>query len=658
MSNEPGRVRVALERLRPAVDGGRFALKRTVDEPIEVSVHAFTDGHDLVAVDLVAKDPAGGSHRAPMRRSTVPGTDRFDAVLEPAAIGRWAFWVEAWIDRYETWRRDTLKKAEAGVDVSVELADGRKLILAAAERASGSGRARLEEAAESLAPDAPTLSRALDDEVSRLVRTWGERWFVAAWPVEIPVVVDPVRARFSAWYELFPRSASPDPSRSGTLADVEARLDYVASMGFDTLYLPPIHPVGRVHRKGRNNQRVAESDDVGSPWAIGSTEGGHTALHPELGTWEDFDRLVVRAKERGLDLALDVAFQCAPDHPWVREHPQWFRHRADGSIQYAENPPKKYEDIYPLDFETEDWKGLWDALRDVFLFWTEKGIFTFRVDNPHTKAFTFWEWVIAEVKARHPQAIFLSEAFTRPNVAYRLAKLGFTQSYDYFPWKNQKWEIEQYFTELSRPESLDFYRASSWTNTPDILTEYLQHGGRAAAITRAVLASTLSANYGVYGPVFELVYNQAREPGSEEYLDSEKYQVRHWDLHQDHSLSPLLRRLNQIRRDHPALQTDRTLEFYPTTDERIVAFGKSAGDDHIVVVANVDPHASHQAEVELGFLADAPPIQAHDLIADERHSWVGPRQRFLLHPGGQSARVFHIRHRSRSEADFDYYDGI
>lgn len=652
MLDGEGRPRVALERLQPVVDGGRFALKRTAGDPIEAAVEAFTDGHDLVAVDLVARDPEGRVARASMTRRP---PDRFEGRLVTDAVGRWAFWVEAWIDRYETWRRDTLAKARAGVDVQVELADGASLLREAAREAAGSARARLEEAVSGLSGDAEALEALLDGEVSRLVRTHGRRRFASRWPVDIPVVVDPPRARFSAWYELFPRSASPDPERPGTLRDVVARLDYVAGMGFDTLYLPPIHPIGRTHRKGPNNQRVAAPDDVGSPWAIGSAEGGHTALHPGLGTWQDFDRLVTETRSRGLHLALDIAFQCSPDHPWVVEHPDWFRHRSDGTIQYAENPPKKYEDIYPLDFESEDWRSLWQALRDVFLFWTDRGIRTFRVDNPHTKPFAFWEWLIGEVKARHPDTLFLSEAFTRPSVAHRLAKLGFSQSYDYFPWKNAKWEIEQYFSAITQPPVSEFLRASSWTNTPDILTEYLQYGGRGAAIIRLVLAATLSAHYGIYGPVFELGFVQAREPGSEEYLDSEKYQVRHWNLDQPHSLRPLIQRINRIRREHPALQRDDTLAFHPTTDEFIIAYSKATADDHVLVVANVDPHGEHTAELDLPFMPHDVPVQAHDLLSDERHEWIGSRQRMTLRPGGQPARVIHLRHRRRTEADFDYY---
>jgi starch synthase (maltosyl-transferring) len=652
MVDEKGRQRVVLERLEPRVDGGRFAVKRTVGEPVEVSLQAFADGHDAVAADLRIRAPDGTERRVALDR-TPP--DTFRGVFTPDAIGRWTYGAEAWLDRYGTWRRDTLKKAQAGLDISVELVDGAALLGDATQRATGAARARLEEAIARLSSDAATLEATLDEEVSRLVRQFGARHFVAAWPIELPLVVDPERARFTAWYELFPRSTSPDEGRSGTLADVTARLDYVAGMGFDTLYLPPIHPIGRTHRKGRNNRREAEPGDVGSPWAIGAAEGGHTALHPDLGSLADFDRLVAAARERSLEIALDIAFQCAPDHPWVREHPQWFRHRSDGTIQYAENPPKKYEDIYPIDFESEDWESLWRALRDVFTFWAERGVRTFRVDNPHTKPFPFWEWVISEVKAKYPETVFLSEAFTRPNVAYRLAKLGFTQSYNYFPWKNTKWEIEQYYAEITKAPVADFYRPSSWTNTPDILTEHLQHGGRPAAITRAVLASTLSASYGVYGPVFELVVNQAREPGSEEYLDSEKYQVRHWSLDQSHSLAPLLQRLNRIRRSHPALQHDRTLEFHPTTDDCVLAYSKTHGTERIVVIANVDPHGSHEAEIDLAFLEGVGPIQAHDLLSEERFVWSQRKLRMLLHPGSQSARVFHLRLRKRTEADFDYY---
>jgi starch synthase (maltosyl-transferring) len=653
--DEPrARARVVVDRVQPAVDDGRFPCKEVLGETVVIQAVAFADGHDRIAVDLVWEGPGGKLLRQPMASR---GQDVHQAEITAEPLGIHSFRVEAWVDGYETWRAGTLAKAEAGVDIAVELEEGRQRTQRAHDHATeDDDRAVLAQALRRLSSPltANDLGLVLDASVGRAMRRWGDRAAVTR-TRDYEVWVEPLRARFTAWYEFFPRSASPDPERPGTLRDATERLDYVAKLGFDTVYLPPIHPIGRTHRKGRNNARTCEPEDVGSPWAIGAAEGGHTGLHPDLGSWADFDRLVQRADQLGLHLALDVAFQCSPDHPWVTEHPEWFRHRADGTIQYAENPPKKYEDIYPLDFETSDVEGLWAGLRDVFLFWMERGVRTFRVDNPHTKAFPFWEWVIRELKRRDPEVLLLSEAFARPNVAQRLAKLGFTQSYDYFPWKNGKWEIEQFFQEITAEPIRRFFRASSWTNTPDILTEYLQAGGRAAAFVRAVLASTLSASYGVYGPVFELVVNQPREPGSEEYLDSEKYQVRHWDLDESHSLAPLLTRLNRIRHQELPLQSDAGLRFLASSDEGVVAYEKRSGSQLVVCVVNLDPHHPREAMVDLPAPSDHEPYQVHDLISDERFLWMGSRQHFRLEPHGLPARILKLRTRVRRESDFDYF---
>ena len=396
----------------------------------------------------------------------------------------------------------------------------------------------------------------MDEALTRVAARHPDRRFATTSP-DLPLVVDIERARCGAWYELFPRSTATEPGRHGSFRDCEARLGYVAAMGFDVLYLPPIHPIGRTYRKGRNNALTATDDDVGSPWAIGAAEGGHMAVHPQLGTLADFRRLVAKAREHGLAIALDIALQCSPDHPYVTAHPEWFRRRPDGSVQYAENPPKRYQDIYPLDFESADWRGLWRELMGILEFWIGEGVSIFRVDNPHTKAFGFWEWAIAEVKRTHPEAIFLAEAFTRPKVMHRLAKLGFTQSYTYFAWRNTKRELTDYFTELAHGPGRDYFRPNVWPNTPDILTEYLQFGGRPAFMARLVLAGTLAASYGIYGPAFELAERAPREPGSEEYLDSEKYQLRSWDLDRADSLAAFIGRLNRARRENPALQQRR-----------------------------------------------------------------------------------------------------
>jgi starch synthase (maltosyl-transferring) len=432
-------------------------------------------------------------------------------------------------------------------------------------------------------------------------------------------------------------------------------------MGFDVLYLPPIHPIGRVRRKGRNNALNAAPDDVGSPWAIGASEGGHTAVHPQLGTLDDFRRLRARASSLGLELALDIAFQCAPDHPYVEEHPEWFRRRPDGSVQYAENPPKKYQDIYPFHFESEDWAALWDELSAVLAFWIGEGVSIFRVDNPHTKPFPFWEWAIAKVKGDHPEVIFLSEAFTRAKVMHRLAKLGFTQSYTYFTWRNTKDELTDYFTELTQGPGRDYFRSNCWPNTPDILPESLQLGGRPAFMARLVLAATLCGNYGVYGPAFELLERAPREPGAEEYLDSEKYQLRRWDLDRSDSLAPFIGRVNAARRDNRALQRDGGLTFFPTDNDALVCYARVDAErtNVILVVVNLDPNYPQSGWLSLDLdtlgVDPAHPFQVHDLLTDARFLWSGARNFVLLDPQRAPAHVFRVRRRVRTERDFDYF---
>jgi starch synthase (maltosyl-transferring) len=470
------------------------------------------------------------------------------------------------------------------------------------------------------------------------------------------VRVDRVRARFSTWYELFPRSASAREGVHGTFLDVIDRLDYVRRLGADILYLPPIHPIGVTTRKGRNGAVVAEADDVGSPWAIGAEEGGHTAIHPELGTLDELAKLVGAARDAGIEVALDIAFQCSPDHPWVKEHPEWFRHRPDGTIRFAENPPKKYEDIYPLDFDTEHWQELWEALHEVVEHWIGQGISVFRVDNPHTKAFPFWEWLIPTVHEAHDDVIFLAEAFTRPKVMKRLAKLGFTQSYTYFAWRTQKWEIEQYLTELTATDVADYFRPNFWPNTPDILTEQLQHGDRRTFAMRAVLAGTLAASYGIYGPVFELAENAPRHTGSEEYLDGEKYELRHFDLDASTSLAPFLATLNGIRHQQLALQHDRTLRFHHADNDAVIAYSKTVprlashpdGPEAapILTIVNLDDRYRQSAWVDLDLgalgLSDSAPYDVNDLLTGARYRWSGSHNFVMLDPDVTPAHIFRI----------------
>lgn len=664
MKNTEGRLRVVITAVSPEIEGGRFPIKRTVGETVVVEANIFTDGHDALSATLLYRH----EEETEWRRAVLHllGNDRWRGQFIVTVLGRYHYTLQAQINHFASWQRAFAKRVEAGQDVAVDLLIGANLIEEASERATGDDAKKLHEWAKvlRLARDSSLSARtqlALAEDLDPLVEKYPDQRFAATYDQELSVVVDREKARFSAWYELFPRSCAARPGQHGSFADCEARLAYVASMGFDVLYLPPIHPIGRTYRKGKNNTLDAGPDDPGSPWAIGAAEGGHKALHPQLGTLEDFHRLAAKAKEHGLELALDLAFQCTPDHPYVKEHPEWFRHRPDGSIQYAENPPKQYQDIYPFDFETEHWQTLWEELLSVVRFWLDQGVRIFRVDNPHTKPFGFWEWLITNVKKDHPEALFLSEAFTRPQVMCRLAKLGFTQSYTYFAWRNTKTELLQYFTELTLTDVREYLHPNLWPNTPDILTESLQLGGQPAFITRLVLAATLGANYGIYGPAFELCENRPRELGSEEYLDSEKYEIRQWGLDQPHSLKDLIARVNQIRRDNPALQSDRHLQFHPIDNEQLICYSKQTDDgaNAVLVVVNLDPHHRHAGWMELSFddlgLDPRQPYQVHDLLSGARYLWQGSRNYVELNPQAMPAHIFRIRRRVRTERDFDYY---
>ena len=655
------RRRAVIRRATPQVDGGRFPAKRVAGEAVEVGADVYADGHDVLAV-VVRHRHAEAARWAELRMRPV-GNDRWRAEFTVEQLGRHLFTIEAWVDQFATWRRDLAAKAAAHQDVAVELLAGSELVAQTAERGSGKDARRLSAAATLLGDRRKALEERVDlackADLADLVFTHAERRFATRLPGELEIEVESPRARASSWYELFPRSTVA--GRHGTLKDVEGLLPYVAGMGFDVLYLPPVHPIGSTARKGPNNVEGASPDDVGSPWAIGSAEGGHTSVHPELGTVDDVRRLAAAAREHDIELALDIAFQCSPDHPWVTEHPEWFRKRADGSIQYAENPPKRYQDIYPLDFESEDWESLWTALADVVRFWIDVGVRVFRVDNPHTKPLRFWEWLIAQVRADHPDVIFLSEAFTRPALMQDLAKRGFSQSYTYFTWRNRRWELEQYFTELTRTEQIDFLRPNAWPNTPDILPEYLQYGGRPAHVIRLVLAATLCANYGIYGPAFELMDSRAREPGTEEYLDSEKYQLREWDLDRQDSLRDVIGRVNRIRRANTALQQDRSLTFHGCDNQEIIVYSKMSEDrsNVMLTVVNLDPHWTQGGWVDLDLDAlgvDASQgFQVHDLLGDSRFLWHGAHNFVQLDPHVLPAHIFVVRRRERSEQDFDYF---
>jgi starch synthase (maltosyl-transferring) len=585
-------------------------------------------------------------------------SDRWRGEFIVTELGRYCYTLQAWADLFQSWQRDLKKRVEAGQEVSVDLLVGAELVQEASSRASGDVRKRLQSTAAALGGRgnmAGKLRLALDEELARLVSRCSDRRSAATYHRELTVVVDRERTRFSTWYEMFPHSCASKPGRHGTFRDCEERLSYIASMGFDVLYLPPIHPVGHTHRKGKNNSPVAGSQDPGSPWAIGSKEGGHKAVNPLLGTLADFRRLIERARKHSIEIALDIALACSPDHPYVKEHPTWFRWRPDGTVQYAENPPKKYEDTYPFNFETEDWQDLWEELKSIVLFWIEQGVRIFRVDNPHTKPFAFWKWLIDEVKRDHPDAIFLSEAFTGPKIMHHLARLGFSQSYTYFAWRNTKWELTKYFTKLTQPDVREYFRPHLWPNTPDILTEYLQSGGRPAFMTRLVLAATLGASYGIYGPAFELCENRPREPESEEYLNSEKYEIKQWDIDRPDSLKDLIARVNRIRRENPALQSDWCLSFHHVDNEQLICYSKRTEDceNIIVVVVNLDPQNTQSGWVEIDLealgLDPHQPYELHDLLSDACYLWQGVCNYVELNPQVLPAHVFRLRRRVGTE---------
>lgn len=668
---EQGRNRVIIEGIDPEIDAGRFPIKRVVGDSVCVEADVFTDGHDAVAAVLQYRFAGAGEARPATSetewqeigmRALV--NDRWRAEFPVDQLGTYFYRIVGWVDRFFTWHHDLQKRVSAGQATQVDLAIGADLIDVATEKANGEDREALQMWSRRLRNEEALMNVdkiAEDEELEHLMKRCGRRDFATTSARELAVVVDRERAGFSSWYEMFPRSASETPGKHGTLKDVEARLPYVARMGFDVLYLPPIHPIGRAFRKGKNNTPEAGPDDVGSPWGIGGEEGGHKAIHPELGTLADFQSLVKSAREQGLELAMDVAFQCSPDHPYVKEHPQWFRARPDGTIQYAENPPKKYQDIYPFDFETEDWQALWTELKSVFDYWIDQGVKIFRVDNPHTKPFPFWEWCIGEIRKVHPDVLFLAEAFTRPKIMYRLAKLGFTQSYTYFAWRNTKYELTEYLTELTTTQAKEFFRPNFWPNTPDILTEFLQVGGRAAFMSRLVLAATLSSNYGIYGPPFEHGWSAPLKPGSEEYLQSEKYQVHHHDLNRSDSLAEFIARVNQIRHRYPVLQRTDNLQFHPVDNGEILCYSKSS-DNHnefLLIVVNLDPYHKQSGFVDLPLhelqLDADHPYEVHDVLSDSRFMWHGGRNYVELLPNISPAHIFRIRRQFRTERDFDYY---
>ncbi len=643
---------ILIEHLSPELDCGRYPVKREVGDVLRVEADIFKEGHDRIA--------------AVVRYRRWDDSEWLEADMHHVDNDRWAgsfllpentrycYTVQAFSDVFRTWREGLEKKAAAGQDVGSELQEGLEIVAEAMERADEDDRLlfqRTIQAVGEAASQGIAVRLMLGDELDAAMRRHRSRAGAATDVPELSVVVDRVGARYAAWYELFPRSAGRIPGQSGTFADAVARLPAIKAMGFDVIYFPPIHPIGRINRKGKNNSLVAGPDDPGSPYAIGNETGGHDAVEPSLGTLDDFRVFVEAARSVGMDVALDFAIQCAPDHPWVKDHPDWFYVRPDGTIKYAENPPKKYEDIYPINFETADWRNLWQELKRIVLFWIDQGVTIFRVDNPHTKPTVFWEWLIAEVQQVHPETIFLSEAFTRPKVMKALAKAGFTQSYTYFTWRNFKRELTEYLIELTQSEMAEYFRGNFFTSTPDILPVILQEGGRPAFKMRIALAATLSSVYGMYSG-YELC-EATPVPGKEEYLNSEKYEYKVWDWDRPGNIVDFVTAINRMRREHPALHEYDNLRFYPADDDNVVCYGKATADhsDIVVGVVNLDPFQPHEATIHLpvedfGINSDEQ-YRATDLLTGETFIWTGGAQHLRLDPHEEPARFFSLQRWAR-----------
>ncbi|HEY1805854.1 MAG TPA: alpha-1,4-glucan--maltose-1-phosphate maltosyltransferase [Terracidiphilus sp.] len=688
-----GRRRAVIEDVLPQIDSGRHSFCRVSGDEVTVTAAIFADGKDELAARLLYRH--SDDRRWSFEPMQATGNDLWTGSFRVEKLGCWRFTLLAWIDHFATWADELKKriaaqndpttseaalKSEAGLnvgsksgeqDIPLALRSGGELIQAAAKRAHGSDAKRLREIAErfeKLASEKrPNYDNPCDEELMRLMGKYPDLANATRYEDELPVWTNRVRARFSSWYELFPRSASPIPGQHGTFRDVESQLPEISDMGFDIVYLPPIHPIGRSFRKGPNNSAKAPQDAPGSPWAIGDRaavtnaplgaqaagdHGGHKSIHPQLGTFADFDSLVGAARSRSIEIALDIAFQCSPDHPWVTEHPEWFSKRPDGSIQYAENPPKKYQDIYPLNFESPDWRALWEELYSVFEFWVHRGVKVFRVDNPHTKALPFWEWCLSTLRTNYPDVIFLAEAFTRPHVMYALAKRGFTQSYTYFTWRNSKSELETYMTELTQPPVSEFYQPNFWPNTPDILHKTLQEGGRPAFMHRLILAATLSSSYGIYGPAYELAENAPAKPPngkteSEEYLNSEKYEIRQRSRNAPDSLVPLISSLNRIRHANRALQSNTSLHFHSIDNPQLICYSKSTEDfdNTILVVVNLDSFNPQSGWTTLDLdrigCSGAGSFLVEDLLNGAQYTW-GERNYVALRPGVQPAHIFRV----------------
>ncbi|WP_187264109.1 alpha-1,4-glucan--maltose-1-phosphate maltosyltransferase [Pontibacter beigongshangensis] len=643
-----GKQRVVIENVKPQLNCGQYPVKRVVGEELRVTADIFTDGHDEVKAILCYKNAKK------KRWEEVPmhflGNDHWEARFTPDSMGRFEYTLLGWIDHFYTWQKGLKKKYEANQDIKVELQIGAQLLEETAAAAKPGQSKRLKKWAKELqtsGSDADAVALATGTDITELMNAASERKNATTYDKVLEVDVERKKALFSTWYEFFPRSAAQEAGAHGTFKDCERLLPRIAEMGFDTIYLPPIHPIGREFRKGKNNAVTAQPGEPGSPWAIGAAEGGHKSILPELGTLDDFRSFVAAARDHGIEIALDFAIQCAPDHPYVKEHPQWFKWRPDGTVQYAENPPKKYQDVLPVNFETEDWQNLWLELKSILDHWIAQGVYIFRVDNPHTKTFGFWEWCIKEIRKQHPQIIFLAEAFTRPRVMERLGKIGFTQSYTYFTWRNTSQEMKEYLTELTQTEMRDYYRPNFWPNTPDILPVSLVDGGEAGHIARVVMAATLSSNYGLYGPVYEFGIN-VPHPGKEEYTESEKYEIKHWDWGRKTKIREVITLINKIRQVNPALQSTWNIEFANTDNQHLLAYSKvdEASGNKLLMVVNMDPHHVQPGWVQVplqrfGLSSDQQYIM-HDLLTEYKYTWTGEWNYVELRPHEMPVHVFRL----------------
>lgn len=646
-----GHKRVSIENVSPELDCGKTILKRVIGEKIIIKADIFGDGHDKVdALLLYRKITREEENKWQEKKMDFHGNDHWTSSFSGENPATYEFTLEAWIDHFSTWQDGLKKKYEAGQNVRTELLIGAEMMEETIPRADNTQKNELENLIDLLYHDkneAQVVSQVLNETTSKLMYQTRDRNKASRYEKLLAVRVERTRALFSAWYEFFPRSASPVEEKHGTFKDCETILPEIAKMGFNVIYLPPIHPIGKSNRKGINNSPEAEPGDPGSPWAIGSEEGGHKAIHPELGTMEDFQSLVKKAEKMNLEIALDFAIQCSQDHPYVKEHPQWFKWRPDGTVQYAENPPKKYQDVLPVNFETEDWENLWKELKSIVEFWIEKGVRIFRVDNPHTKSFIFWEWLIADINSNYEGIIFLAEAFTRPRVMEKLAKIGFTQSYTYFTWRNSKEEFIEYLTELTKTKMREYFRPNFWPNTPDILPVSLENRKEPSFLIRIILAATLSSNYGIYGPLFEFGLNEAY-PGKEEYIYSEKYEIKHWNWARPTKIKDTITKLNQIRNENPALQSTWNLEFHDTDNDQILCYTKTEKEkeNNLILVVSLDPNHSQTGWVKIPLrdlgIAGEESFTVHDLLTGAKYVWQKEWNYVALHPQAIPAHIFRI----------------